>query len=88
MIKRKAWQEILEQAILEVREALWEEGGEAEDWDPDAYEEVVRQFTRELGQQMLQVWAEVRTEQVQAQAPFVPVVGEDAACTDGRTSGG
>jgi hypothetical protein len=37
---------------------------------------------------LLQVWAEVRTEQVQAQAPFVPVVEEDVTCTDGRPSGG
>lgn len=87
-MKRKALQEIIERAILEVREVLEEEGEEAEDWDPDAYEQVVRQFTRELGQQLLQVWAEVRTEQVQAQAPFVPVVEEDVTCTDGRTSGG
>lgn len=87
-MKGKALQKIIEQAILEAREALWEEGGEVEDWDPDAYEEVVRQFTQELGQQLLQVWAEVRTEQVQAQAPFVPIAGEDAACTDGRISGG
>lgn len=81
-------QEIMEQAILEVREVLEEEGAEAEDWDPDAYEEVVRQFTRELGQRLLQVWAEVRTEQVQAQAPFVLVVEEDVTCTDGGPSGG
>jgi len=87
-MRKKALQEIMEQAILEVREALWEEGAEAEDWDPDAYEEAVRQFTGELGQQMLQVWAEVRTEQVQAQAPFVPFVEENGACTDGRPSGG
>lgn len=87
-MKGKALQEIIERAVSDVREALWEEGGEVEDWDPDAYEEVVRQFTRELGQQMLQIWAEVRTEQVKARAPFVPVVEEDATCTDGRTSGG
>lgn len=87
-MKGKALQEIMEQAVSDVREALWEGGGETEDWDPDAYEQVVRQFTRELGQQMLQVWAEVRTEQVQAQAPFVLVAEEDVACTDGRPSGG
>ena len=49
-MKKRPLHEILEQAVWEVREVLEEEGEEAEDWDPDAYEQVVRQFTQELGQ--------------------------------------
>lgn len=78
--------EIMEQAVSELREALGEELEAG--WDPDAWEAEVRQFTQQLGQQLLQVWAEVRTEQAQAQSPFVHVVGEDANCTDGGPSGG
>lgn len=87
-MKRNSLREIIEQAVLEVREVLEEEGKETEDWDPDTYEQEVREFTQELGQRLLQVWAEVRTEQVQAQAPFVLVVEEDATYTDGGPSGG
>ena len=85
-----AFQEIMGRAIVELRQALNQDSEQAEmgQWDPDAFEHVVRQFTQELGQQMLQVWAEVRTEQAQAQAPFVPVVAEGATCTDGSPSGG
>jgi hypothetical protein len=89
-MRGRAFQEIMEGAISELREALSEEQEEAEakQWDPDAWEEVVREFTQQLGQQLLQIWAEVRTEQAQAQAPFVPVVEEDSTCTDGSPSGG
>ncbi len=89
-MKRKVFQEIMERAMGEVREAL-DEGGEetgAEEWNPDAWEEEVRQFTRQLGQQLLQVWAEVRTEQAQARAPFVLDVEEDGTCTGGSLCGG
>ena len=74
---RRAFQEIMKQAIAELQEALSQEVEEAqaEEWDPDAWEQEVRQFTRQLGQQMLQVWAEVRTEQAQAQAPFCSSCG-------------
>ena len=86
----RAFQEIMGQAIVELRQALAEDPQEAggEGWDPDAFEQVVRQFTQELGQQMLQVWAEVRTEQAQAQGPFVLTAEQDASCTDGNPSGG
>ncbi len=87
-MRRRVFQEIMEQAMSELREALGEEPEEAEGWDPDAWEEEVRQFTQQLGQQLIQVWGEVRTEQAQAQAPFVPAVGEDATSTDGNPSGG
>ena len=85
----RVFQEILKRSMGELREALDEEGEEAEvEWDPDAWEAEVRQFTQQLGQGLLQVWAEVKTEQAQAQAPFVPVVEEDATCTGGRPCGG
>ena len=89
-MKRRVFQEIMEQAISELREALDEEQeeAEAERWDPDAWEEEVRQFTQQLGQRLIQVWGEVRTEQPRAQAPFVLAVEEDAASTDGNPSGG
>ncbi len=82
---RRVFQEILERAMGELREAL---GEEVEEWDPDAWETEVRQFTQQLGQGLLQVWAEVKTEQAQAQAPFAPIVEEDATCTGGTPCGG
>ena len=89
-MSRQAFQKIMEQAIWEMREALGDEleEAEADQWDPDAWEQMVRQFTRQLGQQLLQVWAEVKTEQAQAQAPFAPAVAKDPMCTDGSPSGG
>jgi len=74
---RRVLEEILGQAIAELREALGQEVEEnqAEQWDPDAWEGEVRQFTQQLGQQLLQVWTEVRTEQAQAQAPFCSLCG-------------
>ncbi len=89
-MKRKVFQEIMERAMEEVREAL-DEGGEetgAEEWNPDAWEAEVRQFTQQLGQGLLQVWAEVKTEQAQAQVPFAPAAAKDPSCTDGSPSGG
>lgn len=87
-MRKKALQEMLKRAIEEMEETLAEEGEDAEDWDPDAWEEEVRQFTQQLGQQLLQVWAEVRTEQAQAQVPFAPIVEKGANCTDGGPCGG
>ena len=49
---------------------------EAGYWDPDAWEEAVIQFTRQLGRRMVQTWAEVKAEQAKAQAPFVPTVAD------------
>ena len=82
--------EIMEQAIGEMREALGQEvdEGEAGYWDPDAWEEEVIQFTRQLGRRMLQTWGEVKAEQAKAQAPFVPVAGEGSTCTGGSPCGG
>ena len=86
----QAFQEIRGRAIVELGQALGEDSEQAElgRWDPDAFEHVVGQFTPELGQQMLQVWAEVRIEQAPAQASFVPVVAEDATGSAGSPSGG
>ena len=66
------FQEIQELATARLREALQQELGEepSEKWDPDAFEQEVRQFTRQLGQQCLQTWAEVKREQAQAQARY------------------
>jgi hypothetical protein len=66
------FQEIIDMATAKFKEALSQESLEAQpgEWDPDALEEEVRQFTRHLGQQLLQTWAEVKTQQAQAQAPF------------------
>lgn len=61
------FQEMIQMATAQVREALSQE---LEEWDPDAFEQEVRQFTRQLGQQCLQTWAEVKREQAQAQARF------------------
>ena len=87
---KRMMREIMEQAIGEMREALAQEvdEGEAGYWDPDAWEEEIIQFTRQLGQRMVQTWAEVKAEQAKAQAPFVPAAGADATCTGGSPYGG
>lgn len=71
---RPVFQEIRELATAKLREALGEhsEGEGLERWDPDALEQEVRQFSQQLGQEMLRVWAEERTQQAQAQARFCP----------------
>ena len=90
MKRERELREIMEQAIEEMREVLSQETEEdgAEQWDPDAWEEEVVRFTRQLGQRMVQTWGEVKSEQAKAQAPFVPVAGEDATCTGGSPYGG
>ena len=87
---KRTMQEIMERAIGEMREALAQEAdeGEAGYWDPDGWEEEVIRFTRQLGQRMVQTWAEVRAEQAKAQAPFVLAAGADATCTGGNPCGG
>jgi hypothetical protein len=87
-MSQRLLKEIMGRAIGEMREALGDEKGGVEEWDPDAFEEEVRQFTQELGQQLLQVWAEVKTEQSQAQIPFALNAEEDTTCTDGSPYGG
>ena len=69
---KRMMREIMEQAIGEMREALAQEvdEGEAGYWDPDAWEEEIIRFTRQLGQRMVQTWAEVKAEQAKAQAPW------------------
>ena len=64
------FQEIQEWATARLREALQQELGEEPSgkWDPDAFEQEVRQFIRQLGQQLLQSWAEVKVQQAQEQA--------------------
>lgn len=90
MKRERALQEIMEQAIGEMREVLRQEREEdgAEQWDPDAWEAEVIQFTRRLGQRMVQTWGEVKTEQAKAQAPFAPAAGGGATCTGGNPCGG
>jgi hypothetical protein len=89
-MRGRVFQEIMEQAIANMREALGQEieEAEAEQWDPDAWEQVVRQFTQQLGQQLLQIWAEVRTEQAEAQSHFVLAPEGDVSGTAGSPSGG
>lgn len=90
MKREEALKEIMEQAVGEVREVLRQEGEEdgAVRWDPDVWEGEVIRFARQLGQRMVQTWGEVKSEQAKAQAPFVPVAGEGAACTGGNPCGG
>ena len=73
----KALGELVKQALGEMRDVLEQETGAdgAGQWDPDAWEEEVRRFTRQLGQGLLQIWGEVKSEQAKAQAPFAPVAG-------------
>ena len=83
---QRTMREIMERAIGEMREALAQEvdEGEAGHWDPDAWEEEVIQFTRQMGRRMMQTWAEVKAEQAKAQGPFVPAAGEGVTCTGGN----
>ena len=66
------FQEMLTLAMAKLEEGLAQETGETqwEEWAPDVWEQEVRQFTRELGQQCLQTWAEVKTQQAQGEARF------------------
>lgn len=64
---RPVFQEILENTMVALKEALEQESGE---WDADDWELEVRQFTRQMGQSSLQVWAEVKAKQAQEQARF------------------
>ena len=86
MNREQALREIMEQATHEMREVLSRESGEdgAEQWDPDAWEEELIRFSRELNRKMLQTWAEVKAGQAKARAPFAPAVKEDAARIGGR----
>lgn len=64
------FQEIVEIATAKLREALSQETGEGElgEWDPDGWEQAVREFTRQVGQRALQGWAAVKSQQALAQA--------------------
>lgn len=66
------FQEILTVAIAKLEEGLAQETGriQGREWDPDAWEQEVRQFTRRLGQQCLQTWANTKTQQAQEEARF------------------
>ncbi len=71
---RSVFQEIQEFATARLGQALQQElsEGASGKWDADVFEEEVRQFTRQLDQQMLQNWAEVKAQQAEAQARFCP----------------
>ena len=90
MKRERALREIMEPAIGEMREVLSQETEEdgAEQWDPDAWEEEVVRFTRQLGRRMAQTWGAVKSEQAKAQAPFAPAAGEDATGAGGSRYGG
>ena len=68
------FQEIQEFARAKLREALIKESeeGSSERWDPDVLEQEVRQLFQQLGGELLQVWAEVQSQQAEAQARFCP----------------
>lgn len=63
---QEVFQEILQMATAKLREALSQD----KNFDPDSFEQQVRKFTRQLGQQMLQVWAEEKLEQAHTEAAF------------------
>ena len=71
---RPVFQEIQELSTAKLKEASAQESGEEdlERWDPDALGQDLRRFCQQLGQQMLQVWAEEQTKEAQAQARFCP----------------
>ncbi len=60
------FQDIMEFATARIREELDEEGSGS--WDFDAFEDEVREFTRQLGQQSLKTWAEQKRAQAREQA--------------------
>lgn len=66
------FQEILTLAMAKLQEGLAQETKETarQEWDADAWEQEVRQFTRQLGQQCLQTWAETKAQQAQGEARF------------------
>lgn len=64
---RPVFQEILGNTMVALQKALEQEPGE---WDSDDWEQEVRQFTRQMGQRSLQVWAEVKAKQAKEQARF------------------
>jgi hypothetical protein len=65
------FQEIIEIATAKLKEALNQETDSAE-WDSDAFEQEVQKCTRQLGQECLRTWAEVKTEQARAEARICP----------------
>jgi hypothetical protein len=68
------FQEMLTMAMAKLAESLAQETREVTlgEWDPDPWEQEVRQFTRKLGQQCLQTWALVKAQQAQEEARFCP----------------
>lgn len=63
-------QEIVQMARERVEQELRTSPESLGGWDPDAFEQEVRELTRGLGQSLLQEWAEVRRQQAQEQATF------------------
>jgi hypothetical protein len=71
---QKVFQEVLEIATAKLRQALSQDQaeGSAQEWDPDAFEEQVRDFSRQLAQRCLKVWAEEKVKKAQAKAACCP----------------
>jgi len=59
-------QEIVEMASAELNEDLSQELEFSEEWDADAFEQEVREFTREIGKTLLQTWAKAKAKQAEA----------------------
>lgn len=66
------FQEMMTLAMAKLGESLAQETGETSwrEWDPDAWEQEVRQFTRQIGQQCLETWAEAKAQQAQEEARY------------------
>jgi hypothetical protein len=65
------FQEITEIARVKLREALSQQPETFGGWDADSFEQEVREFSRELGQNSLQPWAEMRLQQAEGAERFV-----------------
>ena len=63
------FQRIVQKAREELEEAL-KSGEVLEGWDPDAFEQDVRNFTRKMGHELIQVWAERKALQARDQAGY------------------
>lgn len=60
-------QEIIELATVRVREALTRQGSGPEEWDPDAWEGRVGEFTRQIGHELIQAWGEEGAKRAEAE---------------------
>ena len=69
-------QEIIEMANAKLKEALEQELEFSEEWDADAFEQKVREFTQEIGKNFLQIWAEAKAKQAEKRASLCSCGGK------------